>query len=70
MEEYLKVGEQAPDFESTDQEGNKIKLSDFIRGLDGKYVAVGKASLDAIKIMETRKGPAAEILLRGGQESI
>ncbi len=50
----------------------EIKMDDtvFIRGLDGKYVAVGKASLDAIKIMETRKGPAAEILLRGGQESI
>ena len=29
MEEYLKVGEQAPDFESVDQEGKKIKLSDF-----------------------------------------
>ena len=29
MEEYLKVGEQAPDFESMDLEGNKIKLSDF-----------------------------------------
>ncbi len=49
-----------------------IKSGDtvFIRGLDGRYIAVGKASLDADKIMETRKGPAAEILLRGGQENL
>ena len=29
MEEHLNVGEKAPDFESVDQEGKKIKLSHF-----------------------------------------
>jgi PUA domain protein len=50
--------------------GIKAEDTVFIRGIDGRYVAVGKASLDADKIMETKKGPAAEILLRGGQENI
>lgn len=29
MAELLKVGEQAPDFSSVDQDGNDVKLSDF-----------------------------------------
>ncbi|MHB8360294.1 MAG: peroxiredoxin [Thermoplasmataceae archaeon] len=29
MEEYLKAGEKAPEFESVDQEGKPIKLADF-----------------------------------------
>jgi peroxiredoxin Q/BCP len=32
----LKVGDKAPDFEAVDDEGNKIKLSDFL----GKYVVL------------------------------
>ncbi len=48
-----------------------IKANDtvFIRGIDGRYVAIGTALFDADAIMKTRKGPAAEILLRGGQET-
>lgn len=36
MREYLELGTKAPDFEATDQNGDKIKLSDF----KGKKVAL------------------------------